>query len=64
MSKPPILSAQDADRAAREAIAKRRIKAFGMFREEFKGYDLSLEALKADRGDPDERERRKFGSER
>ena len=56
-----IVPVEDAARAAREAVAKRRIAAFGMFKDAYQGYDLSLEALKADRGDPDERERRKFG---
>jgi len=36
-----------------EQIAARRRSAFGMFREEYKGYDTSLAALKADRGDRD-----------
>jgi len=56
-----IVALEDAARASKEAIARRRAAAFGMFRDAFKGYDLSIEALKADRGDPDERERRKFG---
>jgi prevent-host-death family protein len=51
-----------AERAEREEIARRRVQAVGAFKEEFKGFDLSLEALKADRGDPEERFRRKFGS--
>ncbi len=51
----------DSSRAEREAIAKRRVAAFGMFKEAFEGFDLSLEALKADRPDPDERERRALG---
>ncbi|VWX61479.1 type II toxin-antitoxin system Phd/YefM family antitoxin [Sphingorhabdus sp. 109] len=51
-----------ANRAEREEIARRRVQAVGAFKEEFKGFDLSLEALKADRGDPEERFRRKFGS--
>ncbi len=48
----------------REEIAARRHAAFGMFRDDFEGYDLSIEALKADRPNPDERERRKFGLDR
>ncbi|WP_417608241.1 type II toxin-antitoxin system Phd/YefM family antitoxin [Parasphingorhabdus sp.] len=51
-----------ADRAEREEIARRRVQAVGAFKEEFNGFDLGLEALKADRGDPAERFRRKFGS--
>jgi prevent-host-death family protein len=45
----------------REEIGARRRAAFGMFREQAKCYDLSAQALKADRGDPDERFHRKFG---
>lgn len=51
----------DASRAEREAIARRRAAAFGKFKDAFAGADLSLEALKADRPDPDERERRALG---
>lgn len=46
-----------------EEIAARRRAAFGMFKEHFKDYDLSLETLKADRGDAEERFRRKFGTD-
>lgn len=53
----------EAEQQKRREIAARRMAAFGMFKEAFEGYDLSLEALKADRPDPDERERRKFGSD-
>jgi len=35
----------------REQIAARRRSAFGMYREAFKGFDTSLENLKADRVD-------------
>jgi prevent-host-death family protein len=42
-------------------IGERRRAAFGLYREAFKGADLSLESLKAERGDPDERFERKFG---
>jgi antitoxin (DNA-binding transcriptional repressor) of toxin-antitoxin stability system len=45
----------------REEIAAKRRSAFGMYREAFKDADLSLEALKADRGDPEQRFERKFG---
>ncbi len=51
-------------RLTREEIAARRRSAFGMFRTEAAGYDLSIETLKADRPDPDERERRKLGLDR
>lgn len=56
-----LVPVEDADWAEKVAIAKRRTAAFGMFKQEFEGYDLSLEALKADRPDPDERERRALG---
>ena len=46
---------------ALEERALRRKSAFGMYREAFKGLDTSLEALKAERGNPEERVRRKFG---
>jgi prevent-host-death family protein len=52
-----------ADRIEREHIARRRVAAIGMFKTAFEGFDLSLEALEEDRGDPDERVRRKFGSD-
>jgi len=47
---------------SREEIVRRRKAAFGMFKDAFAGMDTSLEGLKALRGDPDERFRRKFGS--
>ena len=56
-----LVALEDADRAKREEIARRRVAAIGMYKEAFEGYDLSLEALKADRPDPDERERRALG---
>ena len=46
-----------ADDEERHRVAERRRSAFGMFAKAFEGYDLSLEALKADR-DPDRRERK------
>lgn len=48
----PPLTEQERQRR----IAK-RLSAFGMMKEEFKGYDLSLDALKADR-DANRRERK------
>lgn len=39
-------------RAAREAIAKRRVASIGMFRDAFAGMELSVEALKAYRAEP------------
>lgn len=56
-----LVALEDASRAEREAIAARRMAAIGKFREQFKGYDVSIEALRADRPDPDERERRARG---
>lgn len=56
-----LVPIEDAGRAKREAIAKRRVAAFGKYKDAFAGVDLSLEALKADRPDPDERERRALG---
>lgn len=46
----------------RAEIGAKRRAASGMFREQARGYDHSLETLKAERGDPEERFRRKFGS--
>ena len=57
-----IVSARDSKATSKEELARKRKSAFGMYRDAFKGADLSLEALKADRGDPDERFERKFGA--
>ena len=43
--------------AETERRAAKRRSAIGMFADAYKGFDLSLEALKADR-DPDRRERK------
>lgn len=59
-----IVPIEEADYAKRVEIARRRVANIGKFKKEFEGYDLSLEALKADRGDPEERFRRKFGPAR
>lgn len=56
-----LVPVEQARALTREEIGARRRAAFGMFRDQAKGYDHSPEALKADRGDPDERLRRKFG---
>jgi prevent-host-death family protein len=53
---------EEARAEERERIAAKRKAAIGMFAKEFEGYDLSIDALKQDRGDPDERFQRKFGS--
>ncbi len=57
-----IVSARDSKATSKEELARKRKSAFGMYRDALKGADLSLEALKADRGDPDERFERKFGA--
>ena len=57
-----LVPVAEAEQARREEIAARRKAAFGMYRAEAQGYDYSLEALKAERGDPDERLRRKLGA--
>lgn len=44
--------------AEREAIVARRVAAMDKWQKEFEGFDLSIEALKADRPDPDEKIRR------
>lgn len=56
-----LVALEEASRAERIAIARKRMAAIGKFRKEFEGYDLSIEALKADRPDPDDRERRTLG---
>lgn len=50
----PIDEASEDDRKARAA---RRLAFIGKYRNDFEGYDTSIEALKADRGGSD-RERR------
>jgi prevent-host-death family protein len=57
-----IVPARPAEATTREDRARKRMSAFGMYKDAFKGTDLSLEALKADRGDPEERFERKFGA--
>ena len=48
--------------SSNEERARKRKSAFGMYRDAFKGADLSLEALKAERSNPEERFERKFGA--
>jgi prevent-host-death family protein len=62
MPQVKLVPVAGAEQARREEIAARRKAAFGMFREQAQGHDHSLEALKAERDDPDERFRRKFGA--
>ena len=57
-----LVPARAAHSTTREERARKRKSAFGMYRDAFKGADLSLEALKAERGDPEERFERKFGA--
>jgi prevent-host-death family protein len=57
-----IVPAREVQQTSREERGRKRKAAFGMFKKEFEGFDTSLEALKAERGDPDERFERKFGS--
>lgn len=56
-----IVPARDGKDTSKEELARKRKSAFGMYRDAFAGADLSLKALKADRGDSDERFERKFG---
>lgn len=56
-----LVPVAEAAAAERERVIAKRRAAFGMFAEAFEGFDTSLEALKAHRGDPEERIRRKFG---
>ena len=56
-----IVPVRETQQTSREERARKRSAAFGMYRDAFKGADLSLKALKAERGDPDERFERKFG---
>lgn len=46
----------------RQQLAAKRRAAFGMYREAFKGADLSLAALKQDRRDPDSDYEQSFGA--
>ena len=57
-----LVPARNAQTTSREERARKRKSAFGMCRDAFKGADLSLDALKAERGDPEERFERKFGA--
>lgn len=55
-----LVPIEKAEQFEREEIARMRVANIGKFKKEFEGLDLSVEALKADRGDPNERFRRKF----
>ncbi len=55
-----LVRVEEAERMKREERARKRIANIGKYRDDYAGLDLSLEALKAERGDPDERYRRKF----
>jgi prevent-host-death family protein len=58
-----LMRIEDVERIKREEIARRRVANIGKFRDAYAGTDLSIEAMKAERGDPEERFRRKFGSD-
>lgn len=53
-----LVPIDEADAAKRTEIAKRRVAAFGMYKDAFKGFDTSVAALKADRIDLDEKAKR------
>ena len=59
-----LVPIEEADSLARAQTARRRVANIGKFKDAFAGFDLSIEALKAERGDPEERFRRKFGPAR
>jgi prevent-host-death family protein len=56
-----LVPARSTQPLTREQIIAKRRAVFGMYKDAFKGADLSLEALKRDRVDPDEDYERKFG---
>lgn len=56
-----IMPVEEAQAEERARIAAKRKAAIGMWKDAFESYDLSIEALKADRVDLDERFERKFG---
>jgi antitoxin (DNA-binding transcriptional repressor) of toxin-antitoxin stability system len=58
-----LMRVEDAERMKREEMARRRVANIGKYCEAYAGLDLSLDALKAERGDPEERYRRKFGTD-
>ena len=53
-----LVPAPDVVEAAREERGAKRRAAFGMLRDDFAGYDTSIEALKADRVSLNDRARR------
>jgi antitoxin (DNA-binding transcriptional repressor) of toxin-antitoxin stability system len=57
-----IVPARESQTTSREELARKRKSAFGMFKKDFAGFDTGIHALKADRGDPDQRFGRKFGA--
>jgi prevent-host-death family protein len=56
-----LIPLADAEQLEAQRVAARRTAGVGAFKAAFSGVDLSLEALKADRDDPQARFRRKFG---
>jgi antitoxin (DNA-binding transcriptional repressor) of toxin-antitoxin stability system len=58
-----LMRVEDAERMKREEMARRRVANIGKYRDAYAGLDLSLDALKAERGELEERYRRKFGTD-
>lgn len=56
-----LMPLAEASKLDAERVAARRTAGVGAFQAAFSGQDLSVEALKADRDDPQARFRRKFG---
>jgi prevent-host-death family protein len=55
-----LVPIEEADRAEREEIARRRVANIGKYREAFEGYDLEIGPSMTDE-EVEERYRRKFG---
>ena len=55
-----LVPLEDASRAEREAIAKQRVAAIGMYKEAFEGFDLDIGPSMTDE-EVEARFRRKFG---
>ena len=57
-----LVPAEQARRMTPGEIAERRRSAYGMFKEAYEGFDTSLAALKAERGDRDGKLDRSLGA--